>query len=153
MGCIRITMHPFFFLLIRTLLVIDQAPHCLIRDYHPHEQCSSPNPEKAGIIPMSHDELRSDYQQGSYQWGLAGSGSSEPSSLELLLRRARTASVSRYSIWPFTERNSSSAQLTRSCQRLFERRRGICFFSSTGLLIMSQTPLLCTVFSGSDSSL
>lgn len=40
-----------------------------------------------------------------------------------------TASVRRYSICPFMERNSSSDHLASSSYKVFERRRGICFFS------------------------
>ena len=43
--------------------------------------------------------------------------------------RWRTHSVSRYSIWPFTERKSSSAHAAIASYSFEERRRGICFLS------------------------
>ena len=44
--------------------------------------------------------------------------------------RCFTHSVSRYSICPFTERKSSSAQEAMSLYSFSERRKGICFFSA-----------------------
>ena len=44
--------------------------------------------------------------------------------------RCLTHSVSRYSICPFTERKSSSAQEAMSLYSFSERRKGICFFSA-----------------------
>ena len=43
--------------------------------------------------------------------------------------RWRTHSVSRYSICPFTERKSSSAQAAIAAYKAADRRSGICFFS------------------------
>ena len=48
----------------------------------------------------------------------------------------RTHSVRRYSICPFIERKSSSAQAAISLYNFFDRRSGICFFVS---LILIQT--------------
>ena len=47
----------------------------------------------------------------------------------LTLRRCLTASVKRYSICPFIERKSSSAQRETSSQSVGESRSKSCFFS------------------------
>jgi len=51
-----------------------------------------------------------------------------PFQLPVLFRRF-THSLSRYSIWLFNERKSSSAQATNSFQSVADNLSGICFFS------------------------
>ena len=53
---------------------------------------------------------------------------SVPTSVPVPYFRRLTHSVSRYSICPFTERNSESAHDAKSFHNAFDSRRGICFF-------------------------